>query len=122
MSEQVGTGRDMLVQIFGNRTDMSGQVGTGLDSSRQFWYSSGRVWTCRDMLDEVVTGPSMSGHVRSDHFRWGYVGTGCLVRSEQVWTGLVRSEQVVTCLYMIGLVGTCRYRSRYVFTGLSGRD
>jgi hypothetical protein len=97
----------MLVQVFRNRTVMSGQVGTGLDSSRQFGYRSGRVRTCRNKLEQVVTCPSMSGHVMRDRFLWGHVGTGCSSRTVQVGTGLDRT----------GLFGTSRDWSDCVWTG-----
>jgi len=122
MSEQVGKSRDMLVHIFWNRTDMSGQVATGLDSSRQFGYRSGRVRTCRDMLVQLVTGPSMSGHFRTHRLLEDISGQVVRLeryRSGQVCTGLDMWEQVVTGRDVFGHVGTCRYSSGYVGTGLS---
>jgi hypothetical protein len=64
----------------------------------------------------------MSGHVRTDRFRWGHDGTGCSGRTVLVGTGLDRAEQVVTCFYMFGHVGTGRYSSGYFATDLSVQD
>jgi hypothetical protein len=63
---------------------VTGHVGTGLASSRQFGCRSGRVRTCRDRLEEVMKIPSMSCHFRIDRFRLGHVGTGCSDRTVQV--------------------------------------
>jgi hypothetical protein len=101
----------MYLQVFRDGTDMSGQVGPGMDSARPFWYRSGRFWTCRDRLGHVVTGPSVSGHVRSDWFRWGHVGTGCSGRTVHIGTGLDRTGQFGTRRDRPGHVWTCQNRS-----------
>jgi hypothetical protein len=76
----------------------------------------------RDRLEQVLAGPDMSGHIRTDRFRWGHVGTGCSGRTVQVGTGLDRTGQVGTFWDMFGQVGTGRYRSGYVGAGLSVQD
>jgi hypothetical protein len=94
-SEQVRTGRDMSRLVVRFRSGQRGQL-----------------WSSLDRLELVLTGPSMSGHVRTDRFRWGHVGTGFSGRTVQVGTGLDRT----------GNVGTVRDRSVHVSTCLDMSD
>jgi hypothetical protein len=122
MSEHVWTGLDFSEQvvtcryIFGHvwtcrtSTDMSGKVGTVLDSSRQFWYRSRHVWICWDRSLQVGI------------YRYRTFGTGrtCRDRSAQVWT---RRENSGAGRDVCGHVGACWDRSLQVraFQIMSGQ-
>jgi hypothetical protein len=109
MFGQVGTSRYRSGYVGTDFWEQDGHVGTGLHRSglaETIRCRSGRVRTCRDWLDQVVTGPSMSDHVRNVRFRWGHVGTGCSGRTVLFRTGLDST----------GLVGSGRDMSVHVWT------